>query len=78
MKNTFRIISGIMLIVAILFLAVAFSHPELGTVFYIGGLKIGAVIWRAFYLLYLITMVGFFLASFFVKNRKNRRNENKN
>ena len=42
MKKTLRIISGIMLVVAILFLFYAFMHPEGGSVFYILGVPIGS------------------------------------
>ena len=69
MKKALRIISGIMLIVAIIFLSVALTHPELGTAFYIGTWKIGAAVWRAFYAVYAVTMVALFVSSFFVKKK---------
>lgn len=69
MKKALRIISGIMLIVAIIFLSVALTHPELGTAFYIGTWKIGAAVWRAFYGVYAATMVALFVSSFFVKKK---------
>lgn len=65
-----RWISLAMLIVAIVFVGCALSNPTLGTVFYIGKLRIGADIWRAFYAFYAIVMVVLFGASFFVKGRK--------
>ena len=72
MKKTLRIISGIMLVVAILFLSYAFMHPEAGSVFYILGVPIGSNFWRAFYVVYIIVMVGLFIVSFFSKNKKRK------
>lgn len=69
-KIILRIVSGIMLFVAIIFLSFALTHPEFGTVFYIGSLEIGPSIWRAVYLMYAIVMVGLFVASFFVGEKK--------
>jgi hypothetical protein len=69
MKKVLRIISGIMLIVAILFLIYAMMHPEGGSVFYIFGVPIGSGIWRAFYAVYVTVMIGLFVASFFVKRK---------
>ena len=70
MKKTLRIISGIMLVVAILFLFYAFMHPERGRGFYILGVPIGSNFWRAFYVVYTIVMIGLFIVSFFAKNRE--------
>ena len=67
LKSVLRLISFAMLIVAIIFLAVALTHPELGTVFYIGNLKIGSEIWRAFYAVYAIVMITLFGVSCCVK-----------
>ena len=67
LKSVLRLISFVMLIVAIIFLAVALTHPELGTVFYIGNIKIGAEIWRVFYAVYVIAMVVLFGISCCVK-----------
>ena len=69
-KNVLRFVSLAMLIVAISFLLCALTHPELGTVFYIGGFKIGSAIWKAFYLMYAVVMVALLGISFFVKERK--------
>ena len=69
-KIVLRIISGVMLIAAIVFLAVALNHPEMGTVFYIGGLRIGVAVWRAFYLIYTVTMIALFGISFAVGKHK--------
>ena len=71
-KKILRIISGVMLIIAVVFLSIALTHPEYGTVFYIGRLRIGAAIWRAFYLIYAIVMVALFVASFCVDKVKKR------
>lgn len=68
LKKILRAVSLFMLIIAIAFLIFALSHPQFGTVFYIGGLAIGSDIWRAFYAVYVTIMVDLFLASFFVKN----------
>ena len=69
-KKILRIISGAMLIIAVIFLAFALTHPEAGRVFYIGSLAIGSEIWRAFYIVYALVMVGVFIASFFVKGKQ--------
>lgn len=71
-KKILRIISGVMFIIAVVFLSIALTHPELGTVFYIGSLRIGAAIWRAFYLIYAVVMVALFVASFCVDKVKKR------
>lgn len=69
-KKVLRIISGIMLIAAVVFLVFALTHPEAGSVFYIGNLAIGSEIWRVFYIVYALVMVVFFAASFFVGKTK--------
>ena len=66
-KTVFRLISLIMLLIAVVFVAIALSNPTLGTVFYIGSIRIGSDVWRAFYLLYCVVMTGFFASSFFIK-----------
>ena len=70
MNKTLRIVGGIMLIIAVAFLSYALTHPEGGTVFYIGNLRIGSTIWRAFYAVYATIMVALFGVSFFVKDKK--------
>ena len=50
-KKILRIISGVMLIIAVVFLSIALTHPELG---------------RVFYIIYVIIMAGLFIASFYV------------
>ena len=61
-----RIISLLMFIVAIIFVACALANPALGKTFYIGDLAIGAEVWRVFYAIYAITMALLFVLSFFV------------
>ncbi|MBQ6835755.1 MAG: hypothetical protein IJN37_04250, partial [Clostridia bacterium] len=67
-RRTLRLISLVMLIVAVVFVFCALSNPALGKVFYIGSIKIGADIKRAFYAVYAIVMVALFGISFFVKD----------
>ena len=69
-RRTLRLISLIMLIVAVVFVFCALSNPALGKIFYIGSIKIGADIKRAFYAVYAIVMVALFGISFFVKDMK--------
>lgn len=65
-----RLISLVMLVVAIIFVVCALSNPTLGSVFYIGSIPIGVDVWRAFYAVYVLVMVALFVASFFVKKGK--------
>ncbi len=67
MKKTLRIVSLIMLIVAVVFVVCALSAPNLGQAFYIGSFRFGAAQWRFCYAVYAMVMLGLFLASFFVK-----------
>ena len=69
-RKILRLISLAMLIVAVVFVFCALSNPALGSVFYIGSIKIGADIKRAFYAVYALVMVALFVASFFVKEKK--------
>ena len=69
-RRTLRLISLVMLIVAVVFVFCALSNPALGKVFYIGSIKIGADIKRAFYAIYAIVMVALFGISFFMKDKK--------
>lgn len=66
-KIVFRVISLMMLVIAILFLGYAFTHPEFGSVFYIGKLEIGPAIWRVLYAAYATITVGLFVGSFLIK-----------
>ena len=61
-----RIISLIMFVVAIIFVACALANPALGRTFYIRNIAIGAEIWRVFYAIYAIVMAILFILSFFV------------
>lgn len=70
MKKKFRIISLVMLVIAIVFVACALSAPNLGHTIYIGSYKFGAEQWRICYAVYAITMVALFISSFFVKEKK--------
>ena len=72
LKKILRAVSLFMLIIAIAVLIFALSHPQLGSVFYIGDLAIGSDIWRVFYAVYATIMVDLFLASFFVKNEDHK------
>ena len=69
-KRTLRLISLVMLIVAVVFVFCALSNPALGSVFYIGSIKIGADIKRAFYAVYAIVMVALLVISFLAKDKK--------
>lgn len=62
-KTVLRLISLIMFLIAIIFVSFALTHPEWGTTFYIGNFKIGADIWRIFYLVYIVIMVTLFALS---------------
>ena len=61
-----RVISLIMFVVAIIFIACALANPALGRTFYIGNIAIGAEVWRVFYAIYAIIMAILFVLSFFV------------
>ena len=71
MKRKLRIISLIMLIIAVTFTACALSAPNLGQTVYIGSIRFGAVQWRICYAVYVIVMAALFAASFFVKKENN-------
>lgn len=68
-KIALRAISALMLVIAVIFLGYVFTHPEFGTVFNIGKIEIGPAVWKAFYCLYAVTMIGLFVGSFFVKSK---------
>lgn len=69
LKIVLRTISIIMFLVAVVFIAVALSNPTLGSVFYIGNIRIDADVMHAFYNIYAIIMISLFIASFFVKKK---------
>ena len=69
-KTKLRLISLIMLIVAIIFVFCALSAPTLGKTIYIGDFVFGAEQWRFCYKVYAVVMVALFGESFFVKEKK--------
>lgn len=69
-KTILRLISLVMFVVAVIFVVCALSCPTCGSVFYIGPLRIGADVWRAFYAVYALVMVLLFVLSFFVRKKK--------
>ena len=68
-RNLCRWISLGMLAVAIVFLTLALNHPEWGSVFTIGSIRIGATVWQIFYALYVVVMIGLFVGSCFGRRR---------
>lgn len=68
-KRLLRWIALAMALAAAVFVAAALGHPEWGTTLEIGGLRIGAPVWRACYALYLAAMCGLLGASFFIKEK---------
>ena len=66
-KTILRLISLLMLIIAVIFVACALCCPTLGTTIYIGSFAFGAEQWRVCYALYVFVMFALFGASFFVK-----------
>lgn len=73
MKKALRLISLVMLIIAVVFVACALSSPTWGSTIYIGSFKFGAEQWRVCYAIYTVVMVGLFVVSFFVKDDKHRK-----
>ena len=69
-RKTLRIISLVMLIVAVVFVFCALACPTLGRTIYIGDFAFGAEQWRFCYKVYAIVMVALFGISFFVKDKK--------
>ena len=69
-KKLLRLMSVVMLIAAVIFVCCAVSCPTLGSVFYIGSVRIDAEIKRVFYGCYIIVMALLFNSSFFVKPKK--------
>ncbi len=70
MKRKLRIISLIMFMIAVVFVAAALSNPALGHVIYIGDFAFGARQWRICYAVYAAVMIYLFIASFIVQNKK--------
>jgi uncharacterized membrane protein len=71
-KLILRLISLIMLVIAVVFVLCALSAPNLGSTIYIGSYAFGAEQWRMCYAAYVVIMAALFVASFFVKGRKPR------
>ena len=69
-RRILRLISLVMLIVAVVFVFCALSAPTLGKTIYIGNFVFGAEQWRFCYKVYAIVMVALFGISFFVKDKK--------
>lgn len=69
-RKTFRTISLVMLVIAVVFVFCALSNPQLGHAIYIGNFRFGADQWRVCYAIYVVVMVSLFISSFFVKNKK--------
>lgn len=69
-RRTLRIISLIMFVVAVVFVFIALSCPTCGSVFYIGSIRIGSEVWRAFYKFYAVVMVLLFVISFLIPKTK--------
>lgn len=70
MRRILRLISLVMLIVAIIFVFCALSCPTLGRTIYFGDYAFGAEQWRVCYAIYTIIMVVLFIVSFFVKDKR--------
>lgn len=68
-KTILRLISLVMFVIAVVFVFIALSCPTCGSVFYIGSIRIGSEVWRAFYSIYAIVMAVLFVLSFFVKKK---------
>lgn len=67
-KVVLRAIAICMLVAAIAFVVVALSNPGLGSVWYIGTIRITASIERISYLAYVLIAVCLFVVSFIVKD----------
>ncbi len=68
-KIVLRVVSVVMLLIAIVFVIMAVSCPTMGRVVYIGSFRFGGEQLEICYATYLIIMFGLFLASFFIKKR---------
>ena len=69
-RRILRRISLVMLVVAVIFVFCALSNPQLGHAIYIGNFRFGADEWRVCYAIYVVVMMGLFVASFFVSDKK--------
>lgn len=52
-----RVIATVMLLIAIAFIGYALTHPEAGSVFYIGNFEVGVAEMIAFYKFYAAIMI---------------------
>lgn len=59
-----------MFTVAVAFVAIALSNPQLGCVIYVGNYKFGAEAWHICYAIYALVMIGLFIASFTAKKKR--------
>ncbi len=66
-KTLLRLISLVMLVIAVVFVFIAVSAPTLGSTIYIGSYAFGAEQWRTCYKIYALVMIALFAVSFFVK-----------
>ena len=67
-KTILRLISLLMLIAAVIFVACALCCPTLGTTIYIGSFAFGAEQWRVCYAAYIFVTAALFGTSLFVKD----------
>lgn len=73
MFKKFRIISILMILIAICFIVFAINHPELGGPIYIGNLKLNSDIWGILYGVYFCTTITLFVLSFEKDNNSEQR-----
>lgn len=66
-RKRMRLLSLVMLVIAVIFVLCALSNPGLGRTLYIGNWRFGAEQWRFCYKIYALVMVGLFGGSFFAK-----------
>ena len=69
-RRILRRISLVMLVIAVIFVFCALSNPQLGHAIYIGNFRFVADEWRVCYAIYVVVMMGLFVTSFFVKDKK--------
>lgn len=69
-RKKLRVISFVMLAVAVVFVFCALSCPTLGRTVWIGSFEFGAKQWRVCYRFYVIVMMQLLVLSFFAKDRK--------
>ena len=69
-KTVMRLVSLLLLIAAVVFVVIALGNPQLGRVIWIGPFRFGVKEWYACYGLYVLVMVGLFIGSFFVREKK--------